>query len=87
MSKLNKGIILEECLFSFLIISTYLLLMSNYMIAIYQLKQEIADSQEQINELKSCMLSECELSAGNSVRKHCQTITIKTRRENVCVQI
>lgn len=87
MSKLNKGIILEDCLISFLLLSTYMILMTSYMLDVYNLKSEIDVASEQINTLKSCMLTDCELSRGNSVRQECKLIRVKTRSENVCVQI
>lgn len=87
MYKLNNGIILEDCLLSFLILSTYLLLMSALLADVYQLNQELNTAHQQVNQLKSCMLKECELSSGNSVRQRCQVIAIKARSENVCIQI
>lgn len=87
MSKLNKGIILEDCLISFLLLSTYLLLMSALLSDVYRLNREIEQAHLQVNQLKSCGLNECELSTGNNVRSHCQVITIKSRSENVCIQI
>lgn len=87
MSKLNSGIILEDCLISFLILSTYLLLMSAYMLDVYQLKAEVSAASADVNELRVCMLGECELSHGNSVRASCKTLRIKSQRSEVCVQI
>ncbi len=84
---LNKGIILEDCLISFLILSTFLLLMSQYMSEVYDLKQDIGTANQALNQLKLCIISECNLSSGANVREECQNFQIKKATKEICVWI
>lgn len=87
MRKLNEGIILEDCLISFLIISVFLVLMTTYMEDIYSLKNEIKVDYQELTELKQCMLLSCDKSQGNNTRDICKNIAIKSRKGEVCVSI
>lgn len=87
MHKLNKGIILEDCLISFLILSTFLVLMTGYMQGIYEIKNEIATGFRQTQQLKECMLVDCELSSGNNLRPICEEVKIKSKEKSVCIEI
>lgn len=83
----NDGIILEDCLISFLLLSTYIILVCTYMGSVYGLKQQIIEASLEVNNLKVCMFEECRLSTGNNVYQQCKQIHIKQRTEEVCVQI
>lgn len=87
MSKLNDGIILEDCLISFMLLSTFLLLMSLYLADVYKLQADIVSATNQINSLKICMLNNCALSHGNNVREVCTTYVIKNNNKEVCIEI
>lgn len=83
----NSGIILEDCLISFLLLSTYIILVCTYMGNVYQLKQQVIEASLELNDLKACMFDECRLSTGNNVYQQCQPLHIKQRTEEVCVEI
>lgn len=85
MLRSNDGIILEDCLISFMILSTFILFMSAYLTQVYELKQEIIRSQNQISELKECMLKNCALSDGNQTKQRC--IYVEVIGEEICVEI
>ncbi len=87
MFKSNEGIILEDCLISFILLSTFLLLMSSYLTEVYNLKRELQMAHEQINNLKLCALSSCEKSMGNNVTEVCESISIKKRNYELCIEI
>lgn len=87
MLKSNDGIILEDCLISFILISTFLLLMTTYLQDVNSIKLEMVAANEQLNDLKTCMLSTCDLSSGQSVYSECSQITVGSRSKVVCVQI
>lgn len=83
----DEGIILAECLISFLVLSSYLLLFSAIMVRVYSLKQDIFEASNNVIDLKSCMLYECALSSGNSVYEKCINIAIKGESKEVCIEI
>lgn len=87
MSKLNKGIILEDCLISFLLISTYLLVMSIYLAQLYQLQSQIKTGFEVVNEMKVCILDGCQPSQPTTLRSVCESYVIKQSPKEVCVEI
>lgn len=87
ISMSSKAIILEDCLISFLLLSTYLILVSGYMGAVYNLKTEVNQANLEVNQLKACMVADCQLSVGNNTRSQCVTLRFKTTTEEVCVQI
>lgn len=87
MSMSNRAIILEDCLISFLLLSTYLLLVSGYLGAVYNLKSDLNQANSAVNELKVCMLADCQLSVGNNTHKQCVSLKIKSTTEEACVQI
>lgn len=84
---LNKAIILEDCLISFLLLSSYLILVTGFLGAVYTLKVELNQANLEVNELKACMISECQLSEGNNIQSQCVAIKLKSTTEEVCVQI
>lgn len=87
MFKLNKGIILEDCLISFMLISTYLLLMSAYLGQVYQLQSQIKTGFDVVNEMKVCILGGCEPSQAKTVRTVCDSYLIKQSTKEICVEI
>ncbi len=87
MLKSNDGIILEDCLISFILISTFLLLMATYLQDVNELKLEMVAANKQLNNLKTCMLSNCDLSTGQSVYSECEQIKVGSHSKVVCVQI
>lgn len=87
MFKSNDGILLEDCLISFLLISTFLILMSSLLTDVYRIKNDLVTSSAKLNDLKSCLLVDCELSSGYNVRTNCAMIQVGHRQEEVCLEI
>lgn len=87
MLKSDDGIILEDCLISFMLISTFLLLMALYLQDVNSLKNEISEANSQLFNLKTCMLSKCQLSTGQSVYSECEQVKVGSHSKVVCVQI
>ncbi len=81
----NKGIILVDCLLSFLVLSTFILLLANYTTRIYELKQEIIAGNQVIDELKVCILTSCDSSQEIEVK--CVSYEIKKTNKELCVVI
>lgn len=87
MFKSNDGIILEDCLFSFIIISTYLLLMSGYLFQLYQLQTDIDQGFEVVSNLKVCILASCEPSLTSSLTTVCDSYQLKQTKKELCVEV
>ncbi len=87
MFKLNDGIILEDVLISFLVLSTFLILMTLYLSQIYELKVEIKNANDKLMTLKACALATCDKSSGNNYSAHCEQIEIKGESDEVCIYV
>ncbi len=81
----NNGIILTDCLLSFIILSGFILILSMYLTLVYQIKSDIAIANESVNDLKVCILTNCTTS--HSVEKRCIYYDIKTNTRELCVGI
>lgn len=86
MLRLNKAIVLAESLVSFILLSTFLVLASNFMQNIYVIKNDISVANNKIIEMKKCILIDCKSSAGNDIKTKCQSMEIKNINKDVCIE-
>ncbi len=83
----NKGIILEDALISFLVLSSFVILMCMYLTQLYNTKNELSQISNANEQLKMCMFNSCLLSIGNNVNEHCEQITYKNKNSEICIYV